>query len=372
MYFKNGTVLRGDQFQEGMSFTIGGGEIIALSPAENMTKQESGTMIDLQGRYVVPGLIDLQLYGTEGFFFGGEPTVENLRGMEDHLLRQGVTRFLATVATNVDDVVLEAIHAAKEFRRESRGAFMGLHLEGPFLNPEKRGAHPRKLIRKGTVEEAKKWIDLAEGEIKMMTVAPEWQEKALLDYLKGEGIVLSVGHSNATYEEAYLFLNETVKTATHLFNAMPLLHHRHPGLVAAIFQQQTYASIIADGIHVSYPMIRLAKRELGCRLFLITDAVASATTGIYPHQRKENYYTTPDGILSGSSLELLDAVKNCVEHAGIAVGEAFAMATEYPAKVMGWEGHRGTFTVGDPADFLILDHDFNLLQVWFKGERITG
>src|SRR5690606_7365561 len=145
---------------------------------------------------------------------------------------------------------------------------------------------------------AKKWIDLAEGEIKMMTVAPEWQEKALLDYLKGEGIVLSVGHSNATYEEAYLFLNETVKTATHLFNAMPLLHHRHPGLVAAIFQQQTYASIIADGIHVSYPMIRLAKRELGCRLFLITDAVASATTGIYPHQRKENYYTTPDGILS--------------------------------------------------------------------------
>jgi N-acetylglucosamine-6-phosphate deacetylase len=243
-------------------------------------------------------------------------------------------------------------------------------LEGPFLNPKRKGAHPDKLIRKATLEEVKHWIDLAEGEIRMMTIAPELQNEEVLTFLHENGVVLSVGHSNATYEEAQGFLAKTVTTATHLFNAMTPLHHREPGLVAAIFEKKPFASIIPDGIHVDYAMIRLAKRELGDRLFIITDRVASSNSGIYHHQFKGDRYETPEGILSGSSLDLLEAVSNCIRFADIPPGEAFAMAGEYPAKAIDVEAERGRIAVGSSADFLVLDKDFKIKEVWFKGEKV--
>lgn len=368
-YFKNANVLIGNQFENNSSFLIEEGSFIEVngqtSPLENRI-----TEIDLEECYVVPGLIDLQLYGVEGYFFGGEPTVENLRGMEDDLLSHGVTGFLATIATSTDDIVLRAIAAAKEFRASSKGAFLGLHLEGPFLNPKRKGAHPDSLIRKATLEEVKHWLDLAEGEIKMMTVAPELQDDAVLELLHKNGVVISAGHSNATFEEAQGFLTKTVTAATHLFNAMTPLHHREPGLVASIFEKKPFASIIPDGIHVDYAMVKLAKRELGDRLFIITDRVASSNSGIYQHQFKGDHYETPEGILSGSSLYLLEAVMNCVNFADISVGEAFAMAGEYPAKVMGLENEKGRIATGNSADFLVLDKEFKIKEVWFKGEKV--
>lgn len=365
-YFKNADVLVGSHFQEKADFLIERGGFVEL----NGESSGEHHIIDLKDYYVVPGLIDLQLYGVEGYFFGGQPTVENLRGMEDDLLSKGVTGFLATVATSTDDIVLAAIAAAKEFRASSKGAFLGLHLEGPFLNPKRKGAHPDKLIRKATLEEVKHWINLAEGEIRMMTIAPELQDEDVLTFLHENGVVLSAGHSNATYEEAQGFLDTTVTAATHLFNAMTPLHHREPGLVAAIFEKKSFASIIPDGIHVDYAMIRLAKRELEDRLFIITDRVASSNSGIYHHQFKGDRYETPEGILSGSSLDMLDAVMNCIRFADIPKGEAFAMAGEYPAKAIGVEAERGRIAVGSSADFLVLDKDFKIKEVWFKGEKV--
>lgn len=367
-YFKNGNVLIGNQFNENCFFSIEDG--VFLDVCEDEVSNGS-TVIDLNGQFIVPGLIDLQLYGVEGFFFGGNPSVENLQGMENELLAKGVTGFLATIATSTDDIVLSAIQAAKEFRESSKGAFMGLHLEGPFLNAKRKGAHPADLIRKATLDEVRHWVDLAEGEIKMITVAPELQDAEVLDFLNENGIVISAGHSDATYTEAMLFLNKTVKTSTHLFNAMPSLHHRNPGLVAAIFEEKPYASIIPDGIHVDYPMIKLAKRELGNRLFIITDRVASSNSGIYHHQFKGDHYETPEGILSGSSLDLLEAVLNCMRFAEISSGEAFAMAGEYPADLMGLEKERGRIEAGRSADFLVLDNEFNLKGVWFKGVKTS-
>lgn len=368
-YFKNASLLLGDQFKEGGSFVVEGGRFVEVGEKVLPVSSEDEE-IDFQGKYVVPGLIDLQLYGVEGFFFGGEPTVENLRGMEDDLLSHGVTGFLATIATSTDDIVLRAIEAAKKFRASSKGAFLGLHLEGPFLNPKRKGAHPDVLIRKATLEEVRHWLELAEGEIKMMTIAPELQDEEVLTLLQESGVVLSAGHSNASYEEAQGFLTKTVTAATHLFNAMTPLHHREPGLVAAIFEKKPFASIIPDGIHVDYAMVRLAKRELGDRLFIITDRVASSESGVYKHQFKGDHYETPDGILSGSSLYLLDAVKNCIEYADIPTGDAFAMASEYPAKAIGLENERGRITAGNSADFLVLDKEFKIKEVWFKGERM--
>src|SRR5690606_13585494 len=264
--FRNGNILIECNFKNLVNLTINKRTIDSIYDQSDLSSdyksEELLDIFDLEGGYLVPALLDLQLYGTEGHFFGGDPTVENLAGMEEYLIKQGLGGFLATVATNTDELVLKAIRSAKTFRSSSKGAFLGLHLEGPFLNPLRKGAHPDSLIRKANLEEVAHWLELAAGEIKMMTVAPELQDEAVLNLLRKHNVVLSVGHSNATYQEANDFLAHPITAATHLFNAMPSLHHRNPGLILSILEKKPFASIIPDGIHVSYPMIALAKREL--------------------------------------------------------------------------------------------------------------
>lgn len=200
----------------------------------------------------------------------------------------------------------------------------------------------------------------------MMTIAPELQDPDLLDYLHSNNIVISVGHSNATYEEALSFLNNPVKAATHLYNAMPKIHHREPGLVPAIFKLKPFTSIVADGIHVSFPMIEMAKRELGDRLFLITDAVTSATEGIYPHIFTGDRYTMPDGTLSGSCLTMLKAVENCVLKAGISLEEALRMGSTYPARLLD-DPKRGMLKPGYYADIIVFNENLEHHSTYLSG-----
>ncbi|MDF3077807.1 MAG: N-acetylglucosamine-6-phosphate deacetylase [Sphingobacteriaceae bacterium] len=323
---------------------------------------------DLGGAYLAPGFIDLQIYGSGGKLFGGSPSVEALEQMENDLLAQGTTGFLAAVATNTPQIVEQAIAAAKAYRKKAKGNFLGLHLEGPYLNPVRKGAHPAELIKKGTLTEIKSWVEQAEGEIRIMTIAPELQDEELIDYLNQQGIVISCGHSNATYEEASGFFSK-VQAATHLYNAMPPIHHREPGLVPAIFKQKPYTSIVADGIHVSYPMIELAKRELGDRLFLITDAVTSTSEGIYPHVFTGDRYTMPDGTLSGSALTMLKAVQNCTENAGIPLAEAVNMASLYPARLIKSDKQTGRIAKGFKANLTAFDSEFSMKVKTFNGSE---
>lgn len=322
---------------------------------------------DLQGAYVAPGLIDLQIYGSGGKLFGGNPSVEALRQMEEDLLKQGTTGFYATVATNSNAVVQQAIEAAKAFRPLSNGIFMGLHLEGPYLNAKRKGAHPDEFIKKASLIEVKQWVESAAGELKMMTIAPELQDQEVIDYLNEQGVILSCGHSNATYDQATQFLNNPVPAATHLFNAMPPLHHREPGLVAAIFEQKPYASIIVDGIHVDFAMVRMAKKLLGPKLFFITDAVTEASEGVYQHVFTGDRFTMPDGTLSGSSLTMLRSVQNAVEKVGIPLAEAVNMASLYPAELILQADHKGKLEKGYLADFVVFDKTYTVQQVSFKG-----
>ncbi len=327
--------------------------------------------IDLQGAYLAPGLIDLQIYGSGGKLFGGNPSEAALQQMENDLLQQGTTGFFATIATNTTAIVEQGIAAAKTYRKNSIGNFLGLHLEGPFLNPKRKGAHPEKLIRKASVAELKHWFQLAEGEIKMMTIAPELQDNDVLEFLDQQNIILSAGHSNASFSQANRFLKSPVKAVTHLYNAMPQMHHRDPGFIPAIFEQKPFTSIVPDGIHVDFAMIRLAKRELREKLFLITDAVTETKEGIYQHQLNQNHYVMPDGTLSGSALTMLKGVQNCVDYADISLAEAINMASLYPAQLLKDET-KGQVKKGCRADFIVFNADLEHVHTVFNGQILAN
>ncbi|MGV8877387.1 MAG: N-acetylglucosamine-6-phosphate deacetylase [Sphingobacteriaceae bacterium] len=362
----NATLITDGKKITGSAVLIDQNTILKVVPENEIP--EIAKKIDLCGAYLSPGLIDLQIYGTGRYLFGGKPEVAALEEMENVLLKQGCTGFLATVATNDTSVFDQAIDAAKAYRSQSNGAFLGLHFEGPFINSKRKGAHPEKYIRKAIRTHLKTWIDRADGEIKMITVAPELQDEDVLAYLKDQNIIISGGHSDASYDQAIIFLNDPIQATTHLFNAMPQMHHRKPGLIAAIFEKRPFTSIVADGIHVDFAMVRLAKKVLGNKLFLITDAVTATDEGIYAHQLQYDRYTLPDGTLSGSTLTMLQAVKNCVQQVGIELSEAINMASLYPAQLLKSDHKKGKIEKGFDADLIILDKNLDFNGLVFKGK----
>lgn len=344
---------------------INGDKITAITDETSIP--DNVNKIDLKGAYLAPGLIDLQIYGSGGKLFAGTPEPEALERMENDLMAQGTTGFFATIGTNTPAIFEQGIAAAKAYRKHAKGNYLGMHFEGPYLNPAKRGAHPAALIKKGTLAEVKRWVETADGELKMMTIAPELQDQEVIDYLHHNGIILSSGHSNASYAEGKSFLNKPVPAVTHLFNAMPQMHHREPGYIPAIFEERPYTSIVADGIHVDFAMVRLAKRELGDKLFLITDAVTAVTEGAYHHRFTGDRYVMPDGTLSGSCLTMLWAAKNCVEQVGIDLAEAINMASLYPAQLAKMTA-KGRIAAGCDADMIVFNDKYEVQGTVFKGE----
>ena len=330
--------------------------------------------IDLHGAFVAPGLIDLQVMGAGGEFLGALPTANTLHIMEKELLKQGTTGFLATLATTSPEITEKTIEAATHYRNKVIGSFLGLHLEGPYINIKSKGAHVERYISEATLEDSKQLLEKAKGEIKMITIAPELQEQEVIDYFLSNSVVLSLGHSGASFEEASGFFAGKRKAVTHLFNAMAGMHHREPGIIPAVFLEKPYTSIIADGIHVDYTMVRLAKSILGEYLYLITDAATETKHGFYQHKFKgDRYVAVYDGdeVLSGSSLTMLKAVQNCVEYASIPLPEAINMASLYPARVIGLDNKLGLVQSGYEANLLAFDCDFNVVKVFFNGSEVN-
>lgn len=355
-YYNNDTLITSQEIE------ISNAEIVAIRLANTTGTEQSIT---------VPGFIDLQIYGSGGRLFSADPTIESLTIMEDDLLKKGTTGFLACLATNTPEVFNACIKTVKAHRPSAKNC-MGLHLEGPFLNPKRLGAHVPAFVRKASLDEIKQLLDFGDGVIKMITIAPELQDDEVIQYLLDNGVVVSLGHSNATFDEATAAYNKGVQTTTHLFNAMSPIHHREPGIPTAVFNHhKAMASIIADGQHVDFEVVKFAKKLLKERLFLITDAVTACATGPYQHVQKGNKYVMPDGTLSGSSLTMLEAVKNCVSHCAIDLNDALKMATRYPAKLIGIEHLKGTIETGKTADLLVLDSALELKEVIFKGEKIS-
>lgn len=285
--------------------------------------------------FLAPAFIDLQIYGAHGRLLAVYPDTQSLDLLVDYCRQGGAAWCLPTVATNTLDVFHASINAVRAYWKSGGAGVLGLHLEGPWINPVKRGAHIASLIHAPQVEEVKALLDAGEGVIKMITLAPEVCSPEIIEMILSRNIVISAGHSNATYTEARKAFDTGIKTVTHLYNAMSPLQHREPGLVGATMDDpRVCASIIPDGYHADHAAIRIAKQVMKERLFVITDAVTDTAEGYYPHQLAGDKYIS-GGILSGSSLTMDRAVKNLVNETGIETGEALRMCSLYPAQVIG-------------------------------------
>jgi N-acetylglucosamine-6-phosphate deacetylase len=361
--FYNGRIFTGDEFLEG-SFVHVDNAVISQVGADKPTDAR----IDLESGFLVPAFIDIQIYGGNGQLFGEHPSVESLKATREYSLLGGATHILPTVATNSSEVMHAAIKAVAEYWRQGLPGVVGLHLEGPYISRIRRGAHIPEFIVQPSLSDVEQLMEKGRGIIKLMTIAPEVCSQDVIDYLQHAGVILSAGHTDATFEQATDAFNNGIHLATHLFNVMSPMQHRVPGTAGAILHSQNvYASIIADGHHVDYPVISIAKKIMGERLFLITDAVTENNSGVYQHRLQGDKYVVGDGTLSGSALTMLKAVHNCINKAGISLEESLRMASLYPAQALKLDEVAGRISSGYNADLLWLNDKLELKGVYTNG-----
>jgi N-acetylglucosamine-6-phosphate deacetylase len=363
----NATFHTGAAVLTGHAVLIHGARIEAVLPAAELPADLPRH--DLGGRRVAPGLIDLQVYGGGGVLFSTHPTPATLARMAEVFRQQGTTHFVATMPTNSAALMRAALVAARDYRAAHPGpGLLGVHLEGPYLNPAKKGAHQAEFIRPPDAAEIRDWLAAGPGLLRMVTMAPEVATAEAVGLLRAAGVVLSAGHSAATYAEARAGFARGFGAATHLFNAMSAFGSREPGLVGAVYDHPTVpASIIADGLHCDFAAVRISQRVLGPRLFLITDAVEESPEGAYRFRRAGNRFVDEQGTLAGSALTMLQAVRNCVEHVGLDLDESLRMATLYPARVLGLDQQLGRIAPGYEATLSLFDE-----QLEPRGTVVAG
>jgi len=310
---------------------------------------------------LAPAFIDLQLYGAEGRLLSAYPDAKTIHAIRRTCEAGGATHFQPTVATNSLEVFKSCIEAVRAYWKEGGEGCLGLHVEGPWIHPAKKGAHLEAFIVRGTMERAAELLEAGKGVISMITLAPECCDDGVVEMIQSAGIVVSAGHSNATYHEAIAAFNRGIPVATHLYNAMSPLQHRAPGLVGAVLDHSAVmASIIPDGHHVDFAAIRIAQKIMGNRLFMITDAVTDTDAGPYQHQRAGDKYES-SGILSGSMINMADGVRNLIQQVGIATEDALRMASLYPASLMKRMEVPGRIEVGGMMNGVMMDEEWGVL-----------
>lgn len=332
---------------------------------------------DLQGQHLSAGFIDLQLNGCGGVMFNAAQTQETLAVMQEANLKSGTTSFLPTLITSPDTDMRCAIEATRDYMQAHPNQVLGLHLEGPYTNPIRKGIHPAAQIRHPT-EDMIEYLCQNAPWIAKITLAPEQNDLNHIRRLSEAGILVAIGHSAANYEQAIAGFNAGIRFATHLYNAMtPTLNGREPGIVGAIYDRQDiYAGIIVDGHHVHPANVRLAHRILGERLCLVTDATAPAgapadfdhfdfcgTTVFYRHGQ----CVDKNGTLGGSALTMIEGVQNLVLQVGIPLEEALRMASLYPARAIGRANDLGSIAQGKVANLVIFDDAFNVTATLVHG-----
>ncbi len=351
---------------------IENGTILAVIPKRDAAAAETVTLPP--GSLLAPGLIDIQVNGGGGILFNDRPDAEAARAIAAAHRRLGTTSILPTLITDT----AEAMHAAARAALavcEPGGAIPGIHFEGPFLSPQRPGVHRAECIRAMVDSDAAFLVALAQqlaGTV-LLTLAPECADSWQLQHLSAAGVVLSAGHTAATYEQAIDAAAHGVSAFTHLFNAMPAMASRDPGPVAAaLVLDEVYCGLIADGIHVHPAMLRMVlARKRPDRVVLVSDAMPPASTdatafilqGRTIHRRRGRL-ETDDGTLAGADLSLLEAVRRLVALCEVPPEQALAMASRVPATLLRQDHLIGSIAPGLRANLVLLTPGLDLIGTW--------
>lgn len=372
----NGTIFDGEQLRRDCAVVISGERIHSVVSDQQLPRDVS-EVYDLEGGTLVPGFVDLQVNGGGGALFNAAPTVECLRIIAAAHRQYGTTGFLPTLITDSYDVMRRAVAAVKQAIIEGVPGVLGIHLEGPFLNAERRGAHD---ARKFCALDQAGFDIVTSLEVgrTLVTLAPELTTPAMIERLVQAGVMVSAGHSAADYRQTREALVAGLSGFTHLYNAMTPLQSREPGMVgAALEDEDSWFGIIADGHHLhpaSFRVAVAAKNTGGA--VLVTDAMPTVGSPNKSFEldgativARNGRITNSEGTLVGSDLDMLSAVNNAAEFARIDWFEAVRMATVYPARALGLDGELGAIRPGYRASVLALDERRHIRASWIDGVR---
>lgn len=379
---QHGTIYTENHVVQNGFLKIEDGKIVEFGPLNQLTCSSDYQIIKLPDNYIIiPGMIDIHIHGANG---GDtmDATKDALDVMTKTLPKEGTTSFLATTMTEDASAIEKALRNANEyistFQTAGQAEIIGIHLEGPFIHKDKAGAQPIKHILQPNIETFKAWQALAGNHIKLVTLAPEQPGgREFVHYLNNQGIVASMAHSGATFDQAQEAIENGVSQITHLFNQMTGLHHRDPGIVGAAFlNDQVMVEIIADGIHVRPEMVKLSFNQITDeRMILITDSMRAKwlDNGIYDLGGqmvtvKDGKALLDENTLAGSVLKMKDAFKNIQEFTNCDVKSAIKMTSENPAKQLNLFDRKGSIAAGKDADIVILDEQMDVYLTMCKGK----
>ena len=370
----NGRVLRGQALVAGQCVLLEGGRILDVVP-ENHPACRGATRVDLRGNMLLPGFIDSQVNGGGGVLFNDSPSVEVIRQIGRAHRRFGTTGFMPTLISADLDVVARAIEAARGAIEAGVPGVLGIHIEGPFLNVERKGVHDPAKLRELDTSAVGLLTSLGIGRT-LVTLAPEMTKPEIIQKLAAAGVIVSAGHTNATYAEVVAALRHGLTGFTHLFNAMSQLTGREPGVVGAALESlDSWCGIIVDGQHTSPVVLRLALRcKPSSRFMLVTDAMPGVGTDARSFKLEGRDITVSgsvcldeDGRLAGSNIDMASCVRNAISLLGISLPEAVRMASLYPAEFLGLSHELGRIEPGYRANLVLADDKLNVLETWIDG-----
>jgi len=374
---RNARILAGDDFRDDLAIVIESGRITALiSDAAPMLGQ-ADEQVDLGGGWLLPGFIDAQVNGGGGVLFNNRPDVATLRTLAQAHRRFGTTGLLPTLISDDVQVMRAAIAATRQAISEGVPGVLGIHLEGPYIAPARKGTHDPAKFRVPDAAEIALAASLDNG-VTLLTLAPERVPLESIRALVERGVVVAAGHTAASYEEARAGLEAGIRGFTHLYNAMSPLTGREPGAVgAALEDRDSWVGIIADGVHVHPASLRvaLAAKPRG-KVMLVTDAMPPVGADDPSYELYGEVITAVDGVvrnaagsLAGSALDMATAVRNSVQLLGVSLAEAARMASTYPAQFLNLDDRYGHIAGGHHADLVLLDDALQVRSTWIAGQR---
>jgi N-acetylglucosamine-6-phosphate deacetylase len=377
--FVNGQIFTAEGFLTGHTVLVDGAQIKAIVNADD-ERARGAAVVDLAGRRLLPGFIDVQVNGGGGVLFNDAPTVDGIRAIAAAHVRYGTTGFLPTLISDNLGVVATAIAAVDAAIAAGVPGVLGVHIEGPYLSAERKGVHDAAHFLELGHAAVALLSSLKRG-VTLVTLAPEHANSAVIARLAAAGVILAAGHTNATAAEIAIARAHGLTGYTHLFNAMSQMTGREPGAVgAALSEDESYCSIIVDGKHVDPRVLAVALRaKRHDRFMLVTDAMPAvgSNTASFQLQGRTirvigDHCVDENGTLAGTALDMSRAVRNAVSLLGLPLEEAIRMASDYPARFLRLGASHGRIEPGLRADFAVTDAGGNVQETWIGGRRVAS